>query len=52
MNEYDEDLTHELEHERWLKWYLGEWMEVLDLRDPDTEPAFLKALKEQGIPCG
>lgn len=24
MNEYDEDVTHEIEHAKWLEWYLGE----------------------------
>lgn len=24
MNEYDEDLTHEIEHAKWLDWYLGD----------------------------
>lgn len=30
--EYDEDLTHEVEHAKWLAWYLGEEFE------PPIEP--------------
>lgn len=67
MAEYDADIdaliVFRCKHNQWLKWtrvcpqchedLLSKIsFNVLDMRDEYEQRAFLRALKEQGVPCG